>query len=69
MKCRYEPVKERLYSDELGNYEAYGIRVITEIATVSDVSQDGEQVDELCRQFNEQGISPLRLLDVIDKNM
>lgn len=69
MKCRYEAVKERVHSDELGEYDTYGIRVTTEIASVPDVSLDGALVDELCRQFNEQGISPLRLLDVIDKSM
>ena len=67
MKCRYEAVKERVRTDELGEYETFGIRVTTEIASVSDVSIDGALVDELCRQFNERNLSPLRLLDAIDK--
>ena len=54
MKCRYEAVKERVHSDELGEYETFGIRVTTEIASVSDVSIDGARVDELCRQFNDR---------------
>ncbi|MBR0442949.1 MAG: hypothetical protein IIX15_01275 [Clostridia bacterium] len=69
MKCRYEAVKERVHSDELGEYETFGIRVTTEIASVSDVSIDGARVDELCRQFNERDLSPLRLLDAIDKGV
>ena len=69
MKCRYEAVKERVHTDELGEYETFGIRVTTEIASVSDVSIDGALVDEMCRQFNERELSPLRLLDMIDKHM
>lgn len=69
MKCRYEAVKERVHSDELGEYDTYGIRVTTEIASVSDVSIDGAKVDELCRAFNECELSPLCLLDAIDKGM
>ena len=69
MKCRYEAVKERVRSDELGEYDTYGIRVTTEIASVSDVSIDGAKVDELCRSFNERELSPLRLLDAIDKGV
>lgn len=73
MKCCYIAVKECLHADELGEYEAWGIRVTTaggeEIATVSDVSPDGALVDELCRSFNERELSPLYLLDVIDKSI
>lgn len=73
MKCLYVPFMEHRCSDELGEYEAFGIRVTTEsgeeIASVSDVSIDGALVDEMCRQFNESELSPLRLLDMIDKHM
>ncbi len=69
MKCRYETVKEKAYTDELGEYRTYGIRVMAEIASVSDVSLDRAVVDELCRRFNEQGLEPLYLLDVIEKSV
>jgi hypothetical protein len=69
MKCLYVPFIEYKCSDELGEYETFGIRVTTEIASVSDVSIDGALVDELCRSFNEKELSPLRLLDAIDKGM
>lgn len=73
MKCRYVSIKERLHADELGEYETYGIRVTTEggeeIAAVSDVSPDGCLVDELCRQCNERELSPIYLMDVIEKSI
>ena len=73
MKCRYISFREALCSDELGDYDSFGIRVLTasgeEIAAVSDVSLDEAVVDELCRRCNEQGISPLHLLDVIERSI
>ena len=73
MKCRYISFREALHSDELGDYESFGIRVLTasgeEIAAVSDVSPDGALVDELCRRCNEDAISPLHLLDVIERSI
>lgn len=69
MRCRYETMKEKVHPDEMGDYRTYGIRVMVEIASVSDVSLDKAFVDELCRKFNECELSPLRLLDVIDENM
>ena len=73
MRCRYISIKEHLHADDIGDYESYGIRVTTEsgeeIAAVSDVSPDGALVDELCRQCNERALSPLYLLDVIEKSV
>ena len=69
MKCRYETVRENAHSDELGEYKTYGIRVLAEVASVSDVSSDKAVVDELCRSFNERELSPLHLLGVIEKSI
>ena len=69
MKCRYETVRENAHTDELGEYKTFGIRVLAEVASVSDVSPDRAVVDELCRSLNERGISPLELLDVIEKSI
>lgn len=69
MRCRYETMKEKVHPDEMVEYKTYGIRVMVEIASVSDVSLDKAFVDELCRKFNESELSPLRLLDMIDKSM
>ena len=68
MKCRYETVKEKVQDDDLGEYRTYGIRVMVEIASVSDVSLDKAFVDELCRRFNACELSPLNLIDMIDKS-
>ena len=73
VKCRYELIKQRMYDEDLGEYDTYGIRVRTEsgeeIASVSDVSPNGSLVDKLCRECNERELSPLYLLGVIERNI
>lgn len=67
---RYVPVKELLYSDELGSYTAFGIRVLDHsnktIALVSDISTDHLFVSDLCDRFTLHQLSFIHLFDALD---
>lgn len=66
----YHLLKEILYSDELGEYISFGIQVTNQrgdkVASVSDISTKQDYVEELCRLFNKNNLSPLHLRDVIE---
>lgn len=69
---RYVPFKENMHCDEIGNYITFGIKAFDsdnrEIMSVPDVSTDETFVIGLCRKCNEQGLSPVHLLYIIEDN-
>ncbi len=70
---RYIPFRESLYSDEIGSYISFGIKVFDssgkEIASVSDVSADEAFVTALCKKCTLYRLQPIHLLDVIEDNL
>ena len=68
---RYLPFREELYSDDIGAYVSYGIRVLDSrgqvIASVSDVSVDKDLVDKLCYLWTRYELSPIHLEDAIEE--
>ena len=68
---RYEPVKEKYYSADIGEYTSYGIRVSEipsgrEVKYFSDVSTDIKRIEKLCALATGGLLSPMHLLDVIE---
>ena len=69
VRYRYVPVQETLRTDELGTYVTYGLSVRTEekeIAFVSDVCTDFDEVRELASLCTEKELDPDQLPDVIE---
>ena len=67
-KYRYVPVQETLKSEELGTYVTYSLSVRTieeEIAFVSDVSTDYEEIEQLAALCTIKELDPIHLEDVI----
>ena len=67
---RYLPFREELYSDDIGKYVSYGIRVLNSqghiIESVSDVSVDKDFVTELCYLWTRHQLSPIHMRDVLE---
>ena len=69
VKYRYVPVQETLEDDDIGTYVTYGLSVRAveeEIAFVSDVSTELEEIQQLARVCTEQQLDPEQLPDVIE---
>lgn len=68
VRYRYVPVQETV-TNELGTYVTYGISVRTveeEIAFVSDVSTDRDELQAFAERCTQQQLDPLHLPDVIE---
>ena len=67
---RYLPFKERLYSDDLGYYETFGIKVLDEnnqeILSISDVTLDKLLITDFCKKCSNEHLSPIHLIEVLD---
>ena len=68
----FQPVKEFLFSPELGDYCSYGLRAFvltavscSEVCFVSDVSCDPIFVSLLAEKCTRLQLDPMHLLDVI----
>lgn len=70
---KYEPVREKLFSREIGCYESFGIRGSdksgAEIFFCSDISADMAFVIDLCEVCNRLQISPVHMLDIIEDSI
>lgn len=70
---RYVPIKESLYSDELGSYISFGIKAVDllgrDVTSVSDVSTNEAFITELCNLCTQEQLLPVHLLDVIEDNI
>ena len=68
VRYRYVPVQETLTTDELGTYVTYGISVRAveeEIAFVSDVSTDYEEIERLADMCTAKELDPIHLEEVV----
>ena len=68
VRYRYVPVQETLTTDELGTYVTYGISVRTveeEIAFISDVSTDYEEIERLADMCTAKALDPVHLGEVV----
>ncbi len=68
VRYRYVPVQETLTSDELGTYVTYGISVRAveeEIAFISDVCADFEEIRQLADICTEKQLAPEHISEVI----
>ena len=69
VRYRYVPIQQTLLSEDNDAYVTYGISVRTvedEIAFVSDVSTEFEEVQRLAALCTEQELDPLHLMDVVE---
>lgn len=70
---RYVPIKESLYSDDLGSYISFGIKVFDDsncaVVSVSDISVNETFVSELCNLCTLHQLNPIHLLDIIEDNI
>lgn len=69
---RFRPVKQFLFSDELGEYVSYGIHVFlltpagcAEAGFFSDISCDPGFVELLARRCTREQLDPLHLPDIV----
>ena len=69
VRYRYVPVQETLTTDELGTYVTYGLSVRAveeEIAFISDVSTEFEEIQHLANVCTEKQLDPDHLSDVLE---
>ena len=69
VKYRYVPVQETFESDELGTYVTYGLSVKAveeEIAFISDVSTEYEEIERLADLCTKNQLDPEQLPEVIE---
>ena len=65
----YLPIKEILFTQELGQYCTYGIEVLERgvlHSKISDISTDKNFVADLARRCTLGQLDPIHLLDVIE---
>jgi len=67
----YKVVKQRLYSEELGKYVSYGIKIHTDNSRIVlyDVSTNKRKLRRLVSLCNKNCVDPQHLMDVIDDYM
>lgn len=68
-KIRYVEFEETLWSEEVGFYIGYGIKVVEngkEMLKISDVSTDKDAVKALAEKCNKGCLDPIHLFDVIE---
>ncbi|MBQ8850428.1 MAG: hypothetical protein IJ011_08875 [Clostridia bacterium] len=66
---RYEAVREELYSDEIGEYTAYGIAVYlgnTRVEFISDLTNDQGEICSLVNKCNENQLDAVHVYDVVE---
>ncbi|MBR6656826.1 MAG: hypothetical protein IKL18_01480 [Oscillospiraceae bacterium] len=67
---RYIPFEEALFSDDLGPYKSFGIRIIDfggkTVASISDVSADYKFIADLCELCTLHQLDPIHLADIIE---
>ena len=74
MLYRYSFFEEELFSQYIGNYISYGIKVTTEnddgeqitIDSVSDVSIEREVAEKITELCNQLQLDPIQLFDVVE---
>lgn len=68
----YIPVKEDLFSRELGHYISFGIEALEHgslCRRISDISTDEDFVAALARKCTSGQLDPIHLLDVIEDSL
>ena len=68
-KYRYSVLSQTLKNDEGEEYTAYGIKVLSgeeDIAVISDISVNYEEIRLLCSSCTENGLDPIHIYDVIE---
>lgn len=67
---RYVVFKEKLYSEDIGVYETFGIKSTSfdeeEKFSFSDISVDEAEVTKLCEKCNELDVSPVHMTEIIE---
>lgn len=69
VRYSYVPVQETLTTDELGTYVTYGLSVRAveeEIAFVSDVTTEFEEIKQLADVCTEKQLDPDHLTDLLE---
>ena len=70
---QYQIFQERLLSDEIGTYTAFGIRAEradrTEVCRISDVFLPEQQAAVFVELLNRHQLSPIHLRDVIEDTL
>ena len=68
----YRIFSEKLRSEEVGAYTGYGIKVFDgecEVTSISDISENENKVEELCRLCNVCRLDPIHFVDVVEDSI
>ena len=68
----YIPVKEDLFSQELGHYFSYGIEMVKKgvlYHKISDISTDKNFVADLAQRCTLGQVDPIHLFDIIEDSL
>lgn len=66
---RYLTEKEELFSEDLGTYTSFGIRIYQEsqeLSFISDISPDAKYVRDLAQRCTEHQLDPIHFFDIIE---
>lgn len=69
---QYTHFKEHLFSDYIGNYDTFGIKVFQKtdgemqcISSISDVSIDSDLTELIAQECTQGQLDPIHLFDVV----
>ncbi|MGN0517439.1 MAG: DUF6514 family protein [Acutalibacteraceae bacterium] len=65
----YDLIKEHIINDYCGEYDSYGIAVIsdgTELRRISDISTDFEDIEELVRLCNKVSVELVHIDSIVE---
>lgn len=72
MEFQYACFKEHIFSEYVGGYDTFGIKVFQKtedgikcINSISDVSIDSDLTKVLVKKCNEEQLDPIHLFDVV----
>lgn len=73
MTFLYLPVEQTLFTEELGSYRSFGLRILQdlggsnqEIMFLQDVSPDRASIEHLSGLLNELQLDPIHIGDIIE---
>ena len=68
----YRIFSEKLRSEEVGAYIGYGIKVFDgecEVTSISDISENKSEVEELCRLCTVCQLDPIHFGDIVEDSI
>ena len=66
---KYRIIKEKLHSEDVGEYTAYGLEMYAKSGAcyrISDKTVSYFKIRDLCRKCNKLNVSPINIYEIID---